>query len=67
MENKYPEYIMKKLRQRRGLEEDDVKEDQDINTLSPSEAFDEVCNWEGLINYGSTIKGWINDIYGVRI
>lgn len=67
MENKYPEYIMQKLRQRRGLEEDDTREDSDINTLSPGEAFDEVCNWEGLINYGSTIKGWINDIYGVRI
>ena len=67
MENKYPEYIMKNLRQRRGLEEDDVKEDQDINTLSPSEAFDEVCNWEGLINYGGIIKGWVNDIYGVKI
>ena len=67
MENRYPEYIMQKLRQRRGLEEDDVSEDSDINTLSPSESFDEVCNWEGLINYGSTIRGWINDIYGVRI
>ena len=67
MENKYPEYIMRKLRQRRGLEEDDTSEDSDIGTLSPSEAFDEVCNWEGLIGYSSTIKRWIEDIYGVEI
>jgi len=65
--NRYPENIMQKLRQRRGLEEYDTSEDQNINTMSPSEAFDDVCNWEGLINYSHTIKHWISDIYGTDL
>lgn len=65
MTNKFPEYIMKYLRQRRGLEEDDCSEDNEINSYSSDEALEEVCNWEGLIGYASTIKRWIEDIYGV--
>lgn len=66
-ENKYPEYIMQDLRQRRGLEPDDTSEDKDINTLSPNEAFYEVCQWDGLLGYDSTIKNWIKDIYKVDL
>ena len=65
--NRYPEHIMKTLRQRLGLEEDDASRDEFINTYSPSEAFEEVCNWEGLINYASEIKWWIESIYGVDL
>lgn len=67
MKHKYPEYIMKMLRQRLGLDEDDTSRDTELNTYSPSEAFEEVCNWEGLINYASTIKHWIEGIYGFDI
>jgi hypothetical protein len=67
MNNKYPEYIMKKLRQREGLEEDDTSKDNELNQLSPSTAFSEVCDWEGLQGYASTIKGWIEDIYNINI
>lgn len=64
---RYPEYIMRKLRQRRDLEPDDKSEDKDINLMSPNEAFNEVCTWEGLINYGSTIREWVSDIYNIEL
>ena len=60
----YPEYIMEYLRQRRGLDESETSADADIMSMSPDEAFDEVCNWNGLIGYGSSIRDWISDIYG---
>lgn len=65
--NTYPEYIMKKLRQRRNLEEDDNSQDENILKMSKQRVLDEVCNWEGLINYGRSIRGWIEDIYGVTL
>jgi len=65
--NRYQENIMQKLRQRRGLEPYDTSIDSDLNTYTPGEVLDDVCNWEGLINYGSAIKNWIKDIYGIDI
>ena len=67
MMNKYPGYIMRKLRQRRGLEPDNVSSDEILNNFSPQQAFKEVLSWEGLINWDETIKEWINDIYGISI
>ena len=66
-ENKYPEHIMKVLRQRLGLDEDDTLRDDEINIYSPSEAFEEVLNWEGILGYANTIKWWIESIYGIDI
>jgi len=63
----YPEYIMCDLRQRRGLEEDDTSEDQSIMSMNKNRILDEVCNWNGLINYGSSIRGWIREIYGIDL
>ena len=67
MKNRYPEYIMEILRKRLGLDEDDTSRDDFINIYSPSEAFEEVCTWEGFINYASEIKYWIECIYGIDI
>jgi len=66
-ENKYPESIMRRLRERQDLEPNDTSMDEEFNNYSPDTAFEEVCNWEGLINWSSTIKGWIKDIYGVEL
>jgi hypothetical protein len=60
----YPEYILKMLRQRRGLDANDKSRDDVLNSMSMDQAFDEVCNWNGLINYGGTIRGWIMGVYG---
>jgi len=65
--NKYPEYIMKRLREREGLGENDTREDEYLNTLTPNETLKEMLEWEGLLGYAETIKGWIKDIYGVDL
>lgn len=65
--NKYPEHIMRVLRQRSGLDEFDTSKDIILSEMEPCAVFSEVCNWNGLINYDSTIKGWIKDIYGVEL
>jgi hypothetical protein len=64
---KYPEYIMESLRQRRGLDEDDTSQDERISIMSKQRVLEEVCNWEGLINYGGTIRGWVESIYGIKL
>ena len=66
-ENRYPEHIMQKLRERMGLFSDDTSRDTEINAYSSNEAFEEVLNWEGILGYASTIKSWIDDIYGIDL
>lgn len=67
-ENKYPEYVMGKLRQRLGLEKDDTNEDTDIMNYTPSEAFYEVLGWDGLLGgWDSQIKQYIRDIYKIDL
>ncbi len=61
--NKYSEDVMECVRQRLGLKKYDTSRDNEINTLSPDEVLDYVCNWNGLIGYAYTIKSWIRDIY----
>ena len=67
LEDRYGKQIAGYLRQRRELEEDDPSQDDDIMLMSKSEVLDEVCNWDGLINYSSTIKRWINNIYNIDL
>lgn len=66
-ERRYPENIMKRCRQRLGLDEDDTSRDDEINLLSPKEAFEECLIWEGIIGYGDTILGWVEDIFEVKL
>lgn len=63
----YPEHILRKLRQREDLERHDTSNDEAFNQLSKATVFNEVCMWEGLVGYGDTITGWIQDIYGVDL
>lgn len=70
MENKgrYPEYIIKFLRMRRGLDENDTHLDWRFQEMKPARVFEEVLIWNGLLGgWDSQIKGWIQDIYGVDI
>ena len=68
MANKYPEYILKKLRQRNGMDENDKESDDEFNKCDPQYVFKEVCSWEGLSGgWDNQIKGWIEDIYGINI
>lgn len=65
--NKYPERIMQNVRGSLGLPEYDDSRDAEINNMSPDEVFNNVCIWNGLINFGGTIKSWVMDIYGIDL
>lgn len=68
MSNKYPEYILKMLRQGQDLDENDTSLDDELNKMSKSRAFLEVLNWNGLLGrWDIDIKNWIRDIYGVDL
>lgn len=62
--NKYPEYIMCYVRQHLGLNPNDTSEDDAINAMDESEIFSRVCDWNGLLGYGDTIRVWIKDVFG---
>lgn len=67
-ENKYPEYLMAKLRQRLGLERDDTSQDDYISRYAPSEAFHEVLGWDGLLGgWDYEIKKYVRDIYKIDL
>ena len=61
---KYPEYIMKKVRQRIGLELNDNSKDEEIEIMSPGEIIDAVLEWEGIIGYTEFIVDLVFDVYG---
>lgn len=64
---KYPEYIMKDVRQHLGLDEDDTSMDSEIDSLSRSEILNVVCDWNGFVGCAYRIKSWIEDIYQIKL
>jgi len=65
---RYPVYIMEFLRQREGLDENDSSQDEELNKLTPKEAFKDVCNWHGFTGgWDSVFKMWIEDIYEINV
>ena len=67
MQNKYPEYIMQKLRESLGLEPTETYRDAEINLMSSNWAFDSLLEWEGLIDYGDKIRELVDSIYGIEL
>lgn len=68
MSNKYPEYILKTLRQRWDLDENDTSSDDELNKMDKDTAFRNVLNWKGFLGrWDIDIKNWIRDIYGVDL
>lgn len=67
MENKYFDSIMMAVRQNLGLDFNNTSKDELINAMTRQEVFNRVCEWEGLINYGETIRDWIEDIWGIDL
>lgn len=61
------DYILRYVRQNLGLDANDTSKDDIIAKMPKREILDRVCNWNGLINYGGQVKGWIEDIYGVEL
>jgi hypothetical protein len=59
---------MTQLRKRRGLDKWDVSEDNDINNMTNSKVFEDLCGWNGLSgSWDCTIKGWIKEIYNIDL
>ena len=63
----YPESILKILRQRIDLEEDDTSKDTLFLRYSKDKVLQEVLEWEGFIGYKNQIKEWIEQIYFVDL
>ena len=59
--------IMKDLRQRRGLEEDDTSEDQEILKMSGYEFFSEWLRWQGIYGYEDSILNAIKVAFGIDL
>lgn len=64
---KYPEHIMRCVRQNLGLDEMDVSRDLEIYSMSRKEVLNAVCTWNGLVGYGYTVAGWIEDIWQTEL
>ena len=64
----YPEYILRHLRRRMGMEPDDTSRDEIFQGMEPKRVFKEVLIWNGLLSgWDRQIIGWIKDIYGVDL
>lgn len=67
-DNKFPEHIMKKLRKRIGLGENNTSEDNFLSEYSSSQAFSEILKWDGLLgNWDKEIKRYVRDIYNIDL
>lgn len=63
----YPENILKYLRKRARLDENDTSLDEHFNKMRKDAVFEEVLRWQGIYGWGGQIRGWIQDIYGVEL
>lgn len=67
MNQNYPEYIMRKLREWEGLNEDNTTHDELLQEMSPESALAKVLEYEGIIGYHDSILQWIEDIYKIKL
>jgi len=67
MENKIPEYILKNLRQRCGLDENDSSHDKTFEQLSLATIVEEYFAWEGIIGYGNKIVDVVTDLQKIGV
>lgn len=64
---KYPENIMRDVRKNLGLDEMDTSMDLEIFQMDREDILNSVCNWNNLVGYGGKIRGWIEDIYQIKL
>jgi len=66
--NKYPEYIMKTVRETLQDHWSDKEKDiYIIEGMSKDDVLDAVLTYHGFIHCMYSIKGWIEDIYSVEL
>lgn len=60
--------IMKAIRQRMGLNEDDTSSDEEIMKLDKYDVFRQYCLWNGLMgSWYDTLLSVVENIYGVEL
>ena len=64
---RYPEHIMKIIREVHGIEPVNHNYDAAFQLLEPVEVFKQVLEWEGIIGYDHQILVWIRDIFKVDV
>ena len=62
-----PDYIIRDLRQKRDLEEDDVSQDEEILKMSGFAFFDQWLRWNGFIGYTRDFLEVIRAAYGIDL
>ena len=62
---KYPNWIVKNVRENLGLEPDDDSRDNEIATMSRREVFERWLTWQGIIGYGCYILDTIEEIWDI--
>ena len=67
MNNNYPEHILRILRERNDLEEDDTSMDEEFQNMVPARVLRECLEWEGIRRYSSWLMARIYDIYGIHL
>ena len=67
MDNNYPEYIMRNVRQALDIEAYDPSQDDTINNMSKLEVLRRYWQWEGIIGYETEMIRVIEAIFGVNI
>lgn len=66
--NKYPESIMRNVRQNLGLDEMDISRDDEIMAMAKQDVFNRYCEWDGLCGgYGYSLLNAVEDIYGINL
>jgi len=65
--NKFSDKVMRVIRQRYGCDENSPKRDNEINMLSPKEAFEELLHWEGIYGYEDYILDIIEELFNVKL
>ena len=65
---KYNDEIMKAIRQRMGLNENDTSSDEEIMKLDKYDVFRQYCLWNGLMgSWYDTLLGVVENIYDVEL
>lgn len=62
-----PNYIMKNLRERRGLSPMDVSEDEEILKMNSWEFLDDWLAWNGIMGYTSDIIEVVGLAFGINL
>lgn len=64
----YGNEVMEAVRQRLGLEDDDVSEDSYIMSMDKKDVFRKYCEWNGLFgSWSEKLLNIVEDIYGIQI